>query len=181
MSSVKDIVVGKISARNLTADDAVYLRMIRLEALKFYGKDFDKLHDREILQPISYWEELAKGMDIGQFLGLYNDDELVGIMCTRIWEKDTSGKTAFWWGNFTLPQYRSRGIVKALYQHRIDWAEERGCNKAVAYVHGAHTARPVSILKKLGGVYTHTEMVKHGPCEPISCDWYTIPFPRALE
>lgn len=165
--------------RELTVFDSEELRAIRLESLKSYGQIFDNFYAHELSRPISYWEEQSTQTSDHCFFGLFAYDELIGIMASRRWENDVSGRTAFWWSNYTKPAFRGLGLTRDLYQKRINWSQKNGMNHATAYVLDS-AKRPQKILENLGGRITYEEDMSFfgGPC--AKWKWYRVPLLPAL-
>lgn len=164
----------EFSARALTPVDADDLRDIRLESLRHYGAIFDNFHAQESLKPASYWEQQTTPTPHHCFFGLFFNDELVGVMAARRWEKDPTGKTALWWGNYTKPDFRGLRATKALYQKRIDWSRRQGMVRAMAYVLDG-TERPASILRKIGSKIIRSEEMRFADGPPALWHWHEVP------
>jgi GNAT superfamily N-acetyltransferase len=161
-------------ARELTVIDAEDLREIRLESLRHYGEIFRNFYEEEAQKPIEYWIKQCTETQSHCFFGLFHDGELVGVMASRQWEERPGEPIAFWWGNYTRPDFRHLGAAKVLYQKRIEWTKARGFERAFVYVlDGAD--RPESILQKLGGQKMYSQEMRFAGGPPALWHWYDVP------
>lgn len=159
--------------RELTPFDAEELREIRLESLRHYGAIFDNFHKKESEKPLSYWIEQSTQTPDHCFFGLFDEDELIGVMAARKWEERPDDRIAFWWGNYTKPAYRGIGAARSLYQLRAAWTARQGFKTAVFYIlDGA--ARPTEIMLKHGAVKTHSEPMRFFDGPEALWNWYEI-------
>jgi RimJ/RimL family protein N-acetyltransferase len=161
-------------ARALTAIDAEDLREIRLESLRYYGRIFDNYHATEAAKPIDYWVEQASETPSRCFFGLFNNNnDMIAVMAARKWEKCPDGRTALWYGNYIVPQYRGLGFSADLYQCRLDWCQTHRYDKAIAFVQD-DIGRSAEILKKLGATKTHSEKISFHGGPAALWHWYEI-------
>ena len=119
------------TSRALTADDAGALQQLRLKALKEDGCFFTANYQEEASRTHNQWRDAAQETTEKAYFGAFINGQLVGMVGAKKWDKDPSGKTAYWRSDYTLPEYRKSAVVARLYKLRVDWCNEHGFDQAV--------------------------------------------------
>lgn len=110
--------------RPLTAADAEAMRQLRLLGLKTDAGAFGASYETESQQPLSFFEERCRRRDDKVFFGGFVDNQLVAL-CSIVREKAPKCRHhASIFAVFTHPDFRGRGLSKALLQRCIEQARE---------------------------------------------------------
>src|ERR1019366_6706134 len=93
-------------------------RDIRLEALKYYGRNFAASYEEEAARPLAAWRSLCEETARRCVIGLFDLGRLVGISAVEPWEEHKPGQTALLRAAYITPAYRGRGLASALFAER---------------------------------------------------------------
>lgn len=134
LSSVGSLARGPIcemTYRALNADDAAAYKRVRMKALT--GEDarfFTADPKKEGAYSLNDWKAACAETCKHVVLGAFSGKELVGIMAVSHFEKDPTGKTAYYGAAYVLPEFRHASLTKELVLMQDLWAKEHGYEKA---------------------------------------------------
>lgn len=119
----------KIYIRQVRVDEWEKLKAKRLQALRDTPLFFSSTYEGISAKPDSFWIDMLCNDD-ERIFGLFDTEMLIGI--TGIFKSihDPEGKTALLGMSYIDKEYRGMGLSKLLYQARLDWAREKGFEKA---------------------------------------------------
>lgn len=112
----------EIQIRQLSSEDAVLYKQIRLEALKLNPEAFASDFETESKKPLGFYEENIKEVRI---FGAFNNSEIVGMVGLVIKEGLKLNHKGLIWGVYVKGEYRGRGIAKRLMQTALNCAKEQ--------------------------------------------------------
>ncbi|KIC48216.1 GNAT family protein [Tateyamaria sp. ANG-S1] len=134
------------SARRLTGADAPDWQRLRLEALSTYPEAFLTTHDEAAAVPIS---AIAKRLDTGHTLGVFQDTAMVGIgslnQLTKAQTKHRAEIGAF----FVRPAAQGTGAAAALMEAMAEGAQQIGVRQLELYVAASNT-RAIAFYTRAG-------------------------------
>lgn len=177
-----------VYARPLSADDSLFFRHLRLEALKREGHLFggrplgviDEIHsaitsyETEHALPLDWWKTICTvGKDRAAF-GLFDEDDLIGITMAYAWDRDKNCQTAIYRGTYIKPSYRGKGLSHDLAQLRKEWAARR-FNEVVFFIR-EDNAVSRNINEGHGEVYLRTEHMLCADGQYADWRWYRLGF-----
>ncbi len=141
----------------------------RLESLKAIPWVFTSTYEGTIAKPDEWWREMLTS-DKDAVFGLFDGAVLVGITGVFTSWVDPMDTTAFLGMSFIDPAYRGKGHSPLLYKARLDWAREKGFEKAFVS-HRAGNKASQAANRKFG--FRHVRDVeKQFPDGPaISCEY----------
>jgi len=106
--------------RDLTGDDAVAFRAVRLRALKDHPEAYGAAYEDEINIPLEQTIERLNQPTIERFMmGAFLDDELVGTIAGNRESRHNSRHRAFIGAMYVAPEARSRGLGRMLLSEAI--------------------------------------------------------------
>ncbi|MDR0967979.1 MAG: GNAT family N-acetyltransferase [Rickettsiales bacterium] len=104
-------------------------------------------------------QEYAQLIDLGNILGAFDDNKLVGF--GRIQQDEDNESIYKINGGFVLPEYRNNGIQTELVKLRIGLARDRGAKKATTQCHPDNLASRRAI-EKSGFIFTGIKPLPNG-------------------
>lgn len=110
-----------VVVRKLEFADWQALRALRLQALKAHPGVFLGVYEKEAAEPDAYWHVTLDGKG-KQVFGLFEGGALCGIAAVFTWRNDPTGESGVMAMDYIAPSHRGRGLMRLLYQARIDWA-----------------------------------------------------------
>ena len=108
-----------MTIRPLTENDATIFRSIRLTALLVSPEPFGSSYEEEVDTPLEEYVARLKEDDRRFVLGAFDNETLVGIVGFYAEKKRKVAHKATIWGMFVMPDYRGKGIAKALMREAI--------------------------------------------------------------
>jgi GNAT superfamily N-acetyltransferase len=160
------------NVRLLTPEDALQLMTLRLAALRSEDHAFFTADPAaESRQNLNDWRLAAVENSAQAYFGAFLDDRLVSMGRARKWEKDTSGKTAYWGSDYTLPVYRHNPSAARLYHLRVKWCVEKGFDRAVFTIH-PENARAIALHTKRGAVVVDKEPMRFANGQTVPALWF---------
>lgn len=114
------------SVRILTANDANAFAALRLGALEKDGRVFAASYDDEKKLTDSEWHERCTPTRDQCLIGIFKQDELIGVTAAMKWEEDPKGRTALFRSSYILPGERGKGLSSLLVSSRVLWAKRHG-------------------------------------------------------
>lgn len=117
---------GAVLIREANAADAARFRELRLEALQNSPIAFSADYQKNLKQPVKYWEDLLTPQpdESTIFIGEFGN-QLIGMTGVM---RSNSPKTrhAVWiWGVYVTPEWRGVHIAEELVTSCLRWARER--------------------------------------------------------
>lgn len=160
ISAPNIVVPNKITARALTPSDFIGFKYARLRALLEEEHCFSSTYKKEFDLADEYWIDKCTPTDDSSFFGLFDGDEIVGIMYAEKWDRDPSGQTAHWGAAYVMPEYRGTGVSKHLYKARENWTKKHPHYKQCVFTLFDRNKQSAKIHKKRGAKYMFTETLK---------------------
>jgi ribosomal protein S18 acetylase RimI-like enzyme len=111
-----------MSIRILTSADAAAFRELRLRALKGHADAFTSSFEEDVKKPLSATEQRIAGQDGNVFWGAFVDGRLQGIVGLVREARAKSRHKADVVAMYVAPEFRRRGMARALLQAVIDYA-----------------------------------------------------------
>lgn len=112
-----------VMIRATTAEDAMPLRALRIEALTLhptsFGSAVEDVDDHD-------WVMLATGDAHGQVFVAEHAGELVGLTGIVRGKRRKDAHHGFIWGVYVQPAHRRRGVAQALVNAALQWAKGQG-------------------------------------------------------
>lgn len=109
--------------RPTTAEDALQLREIRLEALQAVPEAFGSDYETESQHPESFWEERAGGSkNGGNFVAEDASGRFVGLIGIFTDGRQKTGHVGNIVSVYVLPEVRGQGVGDGLMRVCLDWA-----------------------------------------------------------
>jgi len=135
---------GEIRIREAHPSDAVPFRELRLGALLDSPIAFGADYQKNLHQPIKYWEDLLTMHTEEATIFLAGcEDNLIGMTGITRGGSPKTKHGAWIWGVYVKPEWRGNHIAEELIQSCLSWAKERKI-----------------ILVKLGVVVTNTSAIR---------------------
>jgi len=106
-----------IAVRQLTSDDAVLYRVLRLEALRNNPEAFGSTHDSENAMPIAWFAERLERTAV---FGAFRDSALVGLAGFQVQEGPKVAHKGVLWGMYVCPDARKSRVGTKLVEAVID-------------------------------------------------------------
>ena len=148
-----------VNIRELTEDDWLALRELRLHALRSEFGLFFKHPDEEAALSEDEWRAWAAGDDTRQVFGLFDGERLVGITGTFTDIDDPTGRTVGFGMSYLSPEYRGRGLANLLYEVRLAWVRARPHVRRVVVGHRRSNTASRRMIEKFG--FRWTEDIPH--------------------
>jgi len=166
--------VERFISRVLNANDRNAFRAIRLEALKNDSNLLGPSYEEENKLTDNQWCQRCTETNDSCFFGLFDKDQLIGIMSAKKWDGDKEERTVLWGSVYLKPEYRGRKIAEKLYKTRLEWTKRNPnqFKRAVFFIHEANI-RSREIHEKQGAKYMFTRPMQwwaNGPIAPWH--WY---------
>ena len=125
-------------------------RDLRLRALRDAADSFGETFAAAAVRPISYWEELTRcvtelGRDV-MFLACEGDDVLGSVYGLLDRTRTDAGRVGGMWVG---PDWRRRGVGRALLQEVISWARERSLSRLGLWA-PAHNPAAIALYSRAG-------------------------------
>jgi RimJ/RimL family protein N-acetyltransferase len=136
--------------RELTTDDWLALRELRLHALRTELGLFFKHPDEEASLPEDHWRAWAAGGEERQVFGLFDGERLVGITGTFRDADDPTGATVGFGMTYLSPEYRGRGFASRFYEARFAWVRARPHVRRVTVGHRRSNDASRRTIEKFG-------------------------------
>lgn len=108
-----------MTIRPLTENDAELYKKIRLTALLISPDPFGSSYEEEVNIPLEEYVARLKEDERRFVLGAFDNDKIVGIVGLNAERRRKLSHKANIWGMFVMPEYRGRGIAKALMREAI--------------------------------------------------------------
>ena len=172
---------SNLSVRQLGRGDAHAFRVIRLKALKEEGEKFGPTFESEAGLSEEEWEKRVTPTEDTRVFGLFDGEDLVGIVRVTQWDEDPSGKTALWGQAYVLPQYRGRRdengekFTASLYAGRADFTFEQHprYTSAVTFIRQDNTVSQ-DALSKYEKESMPSRLMNWPGREPVMWNFYRI-------
>lgn len=113
--------------RPIRRDDAAAFKALRLEALQSHPDAFGSDYHESLNAPESMWQERMQTSldDVGRIFLADAGSELAG-MTGVVREKGAKvNHSAFIWGVYVRPAYRSQGLGERLIRAAVDWCGQQ--------------------------------------------------------
>lgn len=123
-----------ITLHRLEVDDWERFRAVRLEALRSDPGVFSARLADALARSDEGWQDFLRNPNTAVF-GVFDGEQMIGITGISIDREDPTGETAMLWGSWLRPDYRGRGISKAMYEARLGWAKAHPICKKVVVSH----------------------------------------------
>lgn len=166
--------VERFIARALNANDVTAFRAIRLEALQIDGNIIGPSYEEENKLTDDQWRQRCTETNDSCFFGLFDQDQLIGIMSAKKWDEDKEGRTVLWGSTYLKSEYRGRKIAEKLYKVRLEWTKRNPnqFRRAVFFIH-EENIRSREIHEKQGAKYMFTKSMQWWASGPIALwHWY---------
>ena len=138
----------KLIFRQLTGEDVLAFKDIRLEALKKHPEHFTACYTQESKRPVSFF---SKMLERNTFIACLRDGKILGICgVLPAHESPKKAHTAKISGFYIRPEYRGRGFARKLMDKALDAIEEK-YDKVMLDVN-ARNRGAVKLYKKMGFV-----------------------------
>ena len=136
--------------RRLASHEVDLHRDLRLRALRDAPDSFGETFAAAAVRPISYWEELTRsvtepGGDV-MFLAYEGDDVLGSAYRLLDRARTDAGRVGGMWVG---PDWRRRGVGRALLQEVISWARERSLRRLGLWA-PAHNPAAIVLYSRAG-------------------------------
>ena len=136
--------------RRLASHELDLHRDLRLRALRDAPDSFGETFAAAAERPISYWEELTRsvtepGRDV-MFFACEGDDILGSVYGFRDRARTDAGRIGGMWVG---PDWRRRGVGRALLQEVISWARERRLSRLGLWA-PAHSPAAMALYSRAG-------------------------------
>jgi RimJ/RimL family protein N-acetyltransferase len=160
--------------RMLKPGDCKAFRAVRLEALKQDGKFFAASYDEEVEFSDEHWRRRCGGDPEHGVVGLFDENELVGVSGVSRWQEDDKGMTALFGSSYVKPAYRGKGLAGLLYLERVQWArrDTRYAQSMVFHREGNQASRVVN--QRCGAQYCWTRPMRWADGQTAEALWYRI-------
>jgi GNAT superfamily N-acetyltransferase len=139
-----------VELRRLASHEVDLHRDLRLRALRDAPDSFGETFAAAAVRPISYWEELTRsvtepGLDV-MFLACEGDDILGSVYGLLDRARTDAGRVGGMWVG---PDWRRRGVGRALLQEVISWARERRLSRLGLWA-PAHNPPAMALYSRAG-------------------------------
>ena len=136
--------------RKLAPDEVGLHRDLRLRALGDAPDSFGEAVTEAAVRPISYWQELTRSVteparDV-MFLACEGDDILGSVYGLLDRARTDTGRVGGMWVG---PDWRRRGVGRALLQEVISWARERSLSRLGLWA-PAHNPAAIALYSRAG-------------------------------
>jgi GNAT superfamily N-acetyltransferase len=124
--------VAAVEVRRIRASEWRELRSLRLEALLDSPRSFGSTHKEELRRPDRDWRERAAAGAAGEdeiAVAAVADGRWVGMARGRL-----EARLAHLIAVYVQPEWRQRGIGRAVSQAVVEWARQRGASEVVLSV-----------------------------------------------
>ena len=149
-----------IEYRKANLSDIDELVRMRIEFLKEIGADIANKDDNALQQELNKY--FNDKMPCGEFVAwlAIENDKIVATSGLCFYTlppsfKNPSGNVAYIMNMYTIPNYRSKGIAKVLFENIVNEAKER--NYKHISLHATEQGRPLYL--KFGFKESHGEMI----------------------
>ena len=105
--------------RPLTENDAELYQKIRLTSLLVSPDPFGSTYDEEVNIPLETYIARLKEDDRQFVLGAFENESIVGMVGLHAERRRKLSHKATIWGMFVMPEFRGKGIAKALMREAI--------------------------------------------------------------
>ncbi len=138
----------KLEFRELTGEDVLKFRDVRLEALKIHPEHFTPCYSQESKRPVSFFSKLLENHT---FIACLRDEKILGVCgILPAHESPKKSHTVRISGFYIRPDYRGRGFAGKLMEHALDAIGEE-YDKVMLDVN-ARNRGAVKLYKKMGFV-----------------------------
>ena len=117
---------GKTLLREATPADAVAYRELRLEALQDSPTAFSADYQKNLSEPLKYWEDrLTMHPDEATLFLAEHDHKLIGMTGIARGGSPKTRHAAIVWGVYVKPEWRGLHIAEELIKSCLTWATLR--------------------------------------------------------
>jgi GNAT superfamily N-acetyltransferase len=128
-SAVVESSATGITFRALSSADAEAYKELRTKAVTEQDRRYFYVDpEKELAQD---WRAVCAETCDKALFGAFDGNRLVGAMASTLWERDATGKTAYYRAAYVLPEFRHTFVTKALINMIDNWAIKHHCDKAV--------------------------------------------------
>lgn len=106
----------------MTSPDAEALRALRLEALATSPEAFASSYEEESEHPVEWFRSRIPANGPNVIYGAFRDGDLVGMAGFAVSDRAKSRHKGVMWGVFVRPEWRGRGLGKALVRRVVEHA-----------------------------------------------------------
>jgi len=147
----------RVVIRPLTAADSGAYRRIRQRVLDIgEGRFFSSSYTREQqFTSEDQWRERCAETPVRCTIGIFVEDELVGIMGILPYG-DPGHLITEWEATWVDPKYRKSGVVRPAYEKVREWSYDHGYRYAILDIR-ADNMRSREIREKQGAMYLYTQ------------------------
>ena len=114
-----------MNIRRLNSADATVFRALRLRCLKAHPDAFTSSYEEDVLQTIEVVEKRLADASGNAFWGALQDDNLQGIIGLTREARAKNRHKGHIVSMYVAPEYRRRGLARALLRAAVDYARER--------------------------------------------------------
>jgi len=115
-----------VSVRQAVLRDAHAVRVLRLEGLLLNPEAFGSDYEREVIQPVTKWEERLSPQPNNVVFVAESSTELVGMCGVFRSELVKIKHSASIYGVYVRPDWRGRGLGVRLIVASLGWARQNG-------------------------------------------------------